>query len=54
LTHIELDEAGIRARGWLDAEIRWEDLRSMQLDYYSTRADREERWMKLRVRGPGI
>lgn len=53
LTHIELDEAGIRARGPLGADIRWENLRSMQLDYYSTRADREGGWMQLRLRGAG-
>jgi len=50
LTHIELDEAGIRARGPWGAEIRWENLRAMRLDYYSTRADREEGWMQLRLR----
>ena len=50
LTHIELDEAGIRARGPWGVEIRWEDLRAMRLDYYSTRADREEGWMQLRLR----
>jgi hypothetical protein len=50
LTHIELDEAGIRARGPLGAAIRWEDLRSLRLDYYSTRRDREEGWMQLRLR----
>ena len=50
LTHIELDEAGIRARGPLGAAIRWEDLRSLRLDYYSTRRDREGGWMRLRLR----
>lgn len=50
LTHIELDEAGIRARGPLGAAIRWENLRSLRLDYYSTRRDREEGWMQLRLR----
>lgn len=50
LTHIEQDEAGIRARGPLGADIRWEDLRSMRLDYYSTRRDQEEGWMQLRLR----
>ena len=50
LTHIELDKAGIRARGPLGAVIRWEDLRSLRLDYYSTRRDREEGWMQLRLR----
>jgi hypothetical protein len=54
LTHIELDEIGIRARGpavgLLSAAIRWEDLRSLRLDYYSTRRDREGGWMQLRLR----
>ena len=54
LTHIELDEAGIRVRGpavgLLSAAIRWEELRSLRLDYYSTRRDREGGWMQLRLR----
>jgi len=53
LTHIELDEAGIRVRGAavgrLGAAIRWEDLRFLRLDYYSTRADREGGWMQLKL-----
>jgi hypothetical protein len=53
LTHIELDEFGIRARGPLGAAIRWEDLRSLRLDYYSTRRDREGGWMQLRLRDAG-
>ncbi|HLX80513.1 MAG TPA: hypothetical protein VKS43_08010 [Burkholderiales bacterium] len=50
LTHIELDETGIRALGPLGAPIRWEDLRALRLDYYSTRGDREGGWMQLRLR----
>jgi hypothetical protein len=50
LTHIELDRAGIRARGPLGGAIRWEDLRSLSLEYYSTRADREGGWMQLKLR----
>jgi hypothetical protein len=49
LTHFELDEAGIRARGPMGAAIRWEELRSLRLDYYSTRRDREEGWMQLKL-----
>jgi len=53
LTHIELDEAGICARGpapgLLSAAIRWDDLRLLRLDYYSTRADREGGWMQLKL-----
>ena len=51
LTHIELDETGIRARGPIAAAIRWGDLRSLRLDYYSTRRDQEEGWMQLKLRG---
>lgn len=55
LTHIELDEAGIRARGPLGVAIRWEDLRSLRLDYFSTRRDPEGMsmlggWMQLKLR----
>lgn len=50
LTHIELDETGIRVRGPLGAALRWEELRSLRLDYYSTRGDREGGWMQLRLR----
>ena len=45
LTRIELDEAGIRARGPLGAAIRWGELRALRLDYYSTRRDQEGGWM---------
>ena len=54
MTRIELDETGIRATGpaflRLGAAIRWGDLRSLRLDYYSTRRDREGGWMQLRLR----
>lgn len=50
LTHIELDQAGLCARGPLGAAIRWDRLRSVRLEYYSTRRDREEGWMQLKLR----
>jgi len=53
LTTIELDETGIRASGPLGAGVRWDELRSMRLDYYSTRRDREGGWMQLKLRGAG-
>lgn len=53
LTHIELDEAGIRASGpatgLFNAAIRWEDLCLLRLGYYSTRRDGEGGWMQLRL-----
>jgi hypothetical protein len=50
LTRIALDEAGISASGPLGASIRWDALRALQLEYYSTRSDREEGWMQLKLR----
>ena len=53
LTHIELDETGIRVMGpvvgLLSAAIRWADLCLLRLDYYSTRHDGEGGWMQLRL-----
>jgi len=53
LTHIELDETGIRVMGpvvgLLSAAIRWADLCLLRLDYYSTRRDGEGGWMQLRL-----
>jgi hypothetical protein len=49
VTRIEVDETGIRTRGPLGADIRWGDLRSLRLAYYSTRRDREEGWMQLKL-----
>jgi hypothetical protein len=51
LTRIELDEAGIRAVGPMGGAIRWDALRELRLDYYTTRRDGEEGWMQLRLRG---
>lgn len=49
-TRIIWDETGIRARGPLGADIRWAELRAMRLAYFSTRGDRQEGWMQLRLR----
>ena len=51
LTQIELDETGISASGPLGAVIRWDELRSLQLNYYTTRSDRSGGWMQLDLRG---
>jgi hypothetical protein len=55
LTRLELDEDGIRVKGPLDAALRWDGLRLLRLDYYSTRRDAERRtmqggWMQLTLR----
>jgi hypothetical protein len=50
LTQFELEGAGLRAKGPFGGAIRWDELRSLRLDFFSTRADREGGWMQLRLR----
>ena len=52
LTRIEIDATGIGARGPLGVDIRWDDVRAVRLNYYSTRQDRSGGWMELLVKGP--
>ena len=47
LTRIELSEAGITARGPFGGAVPWDELRSMKLNYYTTRSDRAGGWMQL-------
>jgi len=47
LTRIELSETGIAARGPFGAVIRWDELRSITLNHYTTRSDRSGGWMQL-------
>jgi hypothetical protein len=51
-TRIELDASGIGARGPLGAAIRWDEVRAVRLNYYSTRSDRSGGWMEFIVQGP--
>jgi len=46
---IELSDTGIRARGLFARGFGWEELKRVQLRYYSTRRDRERGWMSLKV-----
>jgi hypothetical protein len=48
---IVLDEHGIRCAGLFRENIEWSALTAMELNYYSTRADRSGGWMELVVRG---
>lgn len=52
LTWIELDATGIGVQGPLRVSIRWEELRAVRLNYYSTRPDRSGGWMEFIVQGP--
>jgi len=47
LTRIELSESGIATRGPFGEVIRWDELRSMKLNHYTTRSDRSGGWMQL-------
>lgn len=51
LTLVLLDETGIRTEGPFGARVRWEELRSMRLDYYTTRRDQTCGWMQLTIHG---
>lgn len=51
LTRFELDEVGVAARGPRRAVIRWDDLRSLRLNYYAMHRDRKGGWMQLVLRG---
>ena len=48
---IEFCEDGIRSRGLGATEIRWCDLRRLQLSHYSTRRDRSNGWLQLLLVG---
>lgn len=53
LTVIDVSEIGVRELGPLGSAIPWEELREVQLRYYSTRRDRKDGWMQLKVVGAG-
>lgn len=53
LTVIEADAEGIISQGPAGTAIRWADLSTMRLNYYSTRRDKENGWMTLVLKGKG-
>jgi len=52
-TNLELTADEIRATGPLGATIRWEELRDVDVRYFSTNRDRSGGWMQLTLRGGG-
>jgi hypothetical protein len=46
-----LGDSGIEARGLFGGAIAWSELRSVELNYYSTRNDRSNGWIELVARG---
>ena len=53
VSRICLDDVGIWAKGPFPTAIRWDELASMKLGYYSTRREGRGGWMQLRLAGGG-
>ncbi len=48
---IVISDEGVRSSGLWGGEVRWNDVRKVQLKFYSTRRDRANGWMQLVVAG---
>lgn len=48
---VVLDAEGVSTAGMRRASVRWQELRSVKLAYFSTRRDRQRGWMQLTLRG---
>ena len=53
MTLVELTAEDIRAAGPFGVTIRWEELRDVDVRYFSTNRDRSGGWMQLTLRGRG-
>ncbi|MBM3517282.1 MAG: hypothetical protein FJX56_05235 [Alphaproteobacteria bacterium] len=51
LTRIEMSERGVWQRGPLGTAVPWEGLTAVTVRYFSTRRDRKNGWMQLRLKG---
>ncbi len=51
MTRFEMTDSRLSAAGPLGATIHWESLERVQLRYFSTRRDRSEGWMQLKLTG---
>lgn len=51
LTRFTVSAREIRVVGPVRAALRWQDLESMTLSYYSTKRDRRGGWMQLKLKG---
>ena len=52
LAVVELGPEGVAVSGLGRSTLRRDEIRSMRLDYYSTRGDRTGGWMQLTAKGP--
>lgn len=53
LTAVTVDTDGIRVTGPIGRSIRWSNLTGLSVKYFSTKRDRSEGWMTLRLDGSG-
>lgn len=52
LTTVEMSERGVRVTGLRSMSLDWSALKGLRLRYYSTRRDRTQGWMQLKLDGP--
>jgi len=50
MTRFEMTDSRLSAAGPLGTTIRWASLEAVQLRYFSTRRDRTEGWMQLKLK----
>ncbi len=50
---VALEPAGVTVSALRRTRLEWTQLRSVKLNYYSTRGDRGEGWMQLTLKGGG-
>lgn len=48
---VRISDNGIETAGLVRRHIAWDDLKEYKLNYFSTRRDKEDGWMQLRLKG---
>ena len=51
VTRITVNDEAILVSGWRRRRLAWRDLAKLSLAYYSTRRERGDGWMQLRLKG---
>lgn len=54
VTRIRVDSGGVTTTGPFARRIRWDDLASVVLNYYTTKRGGRAGWMQLKVTGGGV
>jgi hypothetical protein len=53
LTFVEVSTEGITMGGPAGRAVRWQDLDAMSLNYYTTKRDKQDGWMQLKIKEKG-